>query len=597
MKLSKLWVSALALLALASCNKDAEPTRLAEEPATRQVYINLSVAQDDDATRVSYGVDAVTGKTTGLKMSDKNVILRVAVRRGTSAPVVQDLEFVKTPERNHATYSGQITIPSGGTGDYSIAAILMKEAGADGKVYGKPFLEANKVYRPSTQFEAVVSFDASGLISPNANVIEANIPYVTQWQPLTINAAGVAERVTLQLRPFGTLLRMRIENKSASAQVFNAIRFTSEAITDAIAFELSDSRGSYPMWMGSNRIVFDLKIDGGISVPGATAGTSTYSPWLYALVYPRKVTPGTVTISSLGTTNAYYKAFATQKAFPHGVMPMTLVYDGRSEANFDSALIEHDEMPAPGTPRPKLAIEYVAQYDFAKNKTSLVDNHYTDNANIGRFYYAEAVQLKTPVLIGGVKYSAPTRSEMLSIFPASFDPISGLANHFNNGRIRLSDYYEPNVKIGNQTRNYVSDYLKTNQNSPLYGLRFKNTNNCTAYRYRTVTVSGSTTSTALVVDCIYLGVSHIYDVADIAKEVFWTDRAGQIVSRTFPFYGDQHEPAGEKRYINRLGWYWTSDAVEDGGTHYVAQVFDGSWATISLGGDLHMLPIRPWIRD
>ncbi len=589
MKLTKLWASALALLTLASCSQDVDVVQPQEAPRTRQVHIDLTAGQDDNELRVTYGIDA-NGKTTGLKMSDKNVILRVAVRRGSGAPVMQSLEFVKAPDRNYATYSGQITIPAGGTGSYSIAAVLLKEAGTDGKVYGtEGMTDQAFAFRPSAQRDAIVAFARTNLISANASEVEANIPYITEWQPLTINAAGAAERVTLQLRPFGTLLRMRIKNESAQAQVFRAVQFVTEAFSPGVSFDFSFSaRGSYPWWSGENTEVYTINL-GDIRVEGKTSGEAQYSPWLYAVAYPRKVSAGITTVATLRTTTGpYLKAFATTDILPHGSVPLTLVYTGESDANFED-LIDRDEWTG-STTRPKLAIEYVAEYSFAKDKTSLVSDHLSDNANIGRFSFEEATQLTTPVEIGGVRYSTPTNGEMLSIFPGRFDPVSGRLNH--NGNVTLTNFLERDVTIGSETRNFVSDYKNTDGGS-FYGLRFKYTKHCTAYRYRTITTSGA--NKALVVDCIYIGGA-AYDIADIAQDSFWDARAGQIVSRTFPFYGAMYDAAGALEGGNTAGLYWTSASLEDTGK-YVGTIHSVAWAAVVFKSELSLLPIRPWIRD
>lgn len=583
MKLTKLWASALALLALASCSQDAHVVQPQEEPATRQVYIDLTAGQDPNDLRVAFGLDPLTGKTTGLQMSDKNVILRVSVRRASGEFHVQDLEFTKVPGQNKATYSGQITIPNGGTGDYTISAVLMKEAGTGGKVYAS----ANDAAGISPQ----VSFSTLGVISHSAELIEANMPYVTEWQPLKIASSGVAERVVLELRPFGTLLRIRIQNEVDAERTFQAIRFTTNAFNTNLNFDLSLVRDSYPSWSSSNIEYYDLTLPSGVTVPGKVGDVASHSNWIYTVVYPRKTWSDVTTIASVRALGGnLMKTFQTNAYLPHGSVPLTLVYSESNEANLQD-LTEHDGWGQ--STKPKLAIEYVAQYNFDKTKLALVDNHMTDNQEVGFFFVDELTALTNPVMIGGVKYSLPTRGEMLSVFPARFDEINGSLIY--NGNIRYTNYFERGVTIGGVTRNYYSDYSKASNSStnPLYGLRFKNTTNCTAYRYRSETVDG-TTSKVLIVDCIYVGLA-AYELKDIEKPQFWTDNADKIVSRTFPLYGEKAALDATATGLNELSYYWTSSSF-DITSSYKAAVNGGALGTVLLKGNSY-LPARPWIRD
>ncbi len=528
-----------------------------------------------------------SGKTTGLKMSDKNVILRVAVRRGTGTPVVQDLEFVKTPDRNHATFSGQITIPSDGTGDYTISAILMKEAGADGKVYGTATDTGGVL-------STTVNFNRTNIISHSASEIEANIPYITEWQRLTINGNGAAEPVTLALKPFGTLLRMRIKNESSVEQTFGLVRFTTNAFSPSVAFEMTSAQGSYPEWRVANVEYVDLDL-GSVQAPAKVGDNPGYSPWLYTVVYPRKTVMNVTTIGSLRVLSgtSFFKAFSSTQYLPHGSVPLTLVYTGQNDATFEG-LVEKDEWGST-TERPKLAIEYVSQYSFDKTKAALVSDHLVDNPNIGRFTFDEATALSTPVVIDGVKYSTPTKNELMSIIPPRFDIANGILHE--NVVLRYINFVEPDVKIGSVTRNYASDYVKSSPSAtaPLYALRFKNTKDCTAYRYRTITLAGTTTR-AMVIDCIYIGFA-LYDIDDIAQSQFWTDRTEQIVSRTFPLYGEAYsnDPTTLRNY-NTVGTYLTSTRF-DHTSWYASSLSNSSWGIAGLKSNLTIAPIRPWIRD
>lgn len=606
MKLTKLWASALALLTLASCSQDVDVVQPQEAPRTRQVHIDLTAGQDANALRVTYGLDS-DGKTTGLLMSDKNVILRVAVRRASGETVVQDLEFTKTPDRNHATYTGQITIPNTGSGDYTISAVLLKEAGTGGKVYGRDLSDAEATREPSLRRDAVVKFGATRLVAHDTQTIEANIPYVSEWQSITINST-VAEPVTLQMRPFGTLLRMRIKNESPIRRTFRSIRLGTNAMAPTVDFDLSRTRDTYPYWSSSNTEVIYLPINnnrlvGGNAgaITGITVEPSEYSPWMYTIVYPRKTSSDIVTIASLdlgtSTQSDFRKAFRTTLPLPHGSVPMTLTYTDEHGAEFED-LVDYDEWGS-STSRPKLAIEYVATHSLTQAGNAFVADHLTSNTDIGRFTSIQMLALPSPIVIDGTNYYIPTRDEMLSIFPHRLDPLSG--HQVENTSLALTNYFEPNVKIGNETRNYVSDYfrLSADISNPLYAIRFKRTKHCTAYRYRAVDLDGAV-GKGLLVECIYLGATTDVTIANVAQESFWTTRQAEIVSRTFPFYGEKYDPlASSVETFNAAGSYWTS-SQHDPTSFYVA--ITGGTQPLSFGfttlkSERSILPIRPFTRD
>ncbi len=603
MKLTKLWASALGLLALASCSKDAEPNQPTEQPKTRVVHIDLTAGQEEDGLRVTFGLDGASGKTTGLKMSTKNVILRVAVRRASGEQFIQDLEFTKTPDLNQARYSGQISIPAGGSGDYTIAALLMREAGDGGKVYGKGYFPDGSEEQPAvghtTSRTPMVTFAATGLISPDASTIEANIPYVTKWQPMSVTANGVVEPLLLELRPLGTLLRMRIKNETASEQTFTSARFSTNAFTPNRTF-LFDKPGvgSSVYSQGGTIYQATYTFTPRITVPGKVGSTDSHSPWLYTVVYPRTTDLELTTVGLLRTTTGnFFKAFSTTQLLPHGSVPVTLSYTGEHNANLQESLPDQDGWGA-GDPLPKLAIEYVAEYNLDKTKTAFLKSHATDAPNVGLFSLAEVEQLTAPILIDGVSYSPPTRAELLSIFPPLIDPVTGFETGAT-GVYGTARALEKGVKIGDVTRDYISEYARPASGSGdatiLYGLRFKDTRNATAYRYSIITTTG--TSRAMLVECIPVGLAP-FDIDHIAVPTFWSSRTSQIKSRTFPLYGSLYEDSLPfvVTQTNNEGYYWAVDSRIDVMAGYSA-FLTTTRAHISARGAASMSAVRPWIRN
>lgn len=600
MKLKKLWASALALLTLASCSQDVDVVQPQEAPRTRQVHIDLTAGQDDNELRVTYGIDA-NGKTTGLKMSDKNVILRVAVRRASGETVVQDLEFTKTPGSNHATYSGQITVPAVGTGDYSISGILLREAGVDGKTYGTVQESFEVAAEPSVTKPASVYFGNTNVIATDGSTIEVNLPYVSKWKTITLSG-GVVQPVTLDMRPFGTLLRIRIKNETTASKTFRGMRFAMNSFTPSMTFDQFDVRDDLPLWSGSNTERYDL----GFTTTTLTVDAGQYSPWMYVCVYPRKTTSELVAVGSVRPHQSgpavFIKAFRTTEALPHGSVPMTMVYTGDSHSSTYADLVEFDTEWGSGgstSARPKLAIEYVAEYNLNQAADGFVADHRTDNAQVGLFPLSQTQTMTSAINISGTNYYVPTFAELRSIFPYAMDPFNGY--YFQNGLITHRNYIEPDVKIGDVTRNYISDFYKADgqATSPMYALRFKNTKNCTAYRYTSIDVAGGG-GKALLVECIYVGVNDAVTIDDVRTDAFWTSPSSPIVSRTFPLYGSSYlQVDGSTTAVEGLdqeAFYATTSSFDVRG-YYTARPTSSAWSMTLLKTPETRAVIRPFTRD
>ncbi len=602
MKLTKLWASALALLTLASCSQDVDVVQPQEAPRTRQVHIDLTAGQDANALRVTYGLDS-DGKTTGLLMSDKNVILRVAVRRASGETVVQDLEFTKTPGSNHATYSGQITVPAVGTGDYSISGILLREAGVDGKTYGTVQESFEVASEPSVTKSAMVNFGSTNIIATDGSTIEANLPYVSKWKTITLSG-GVVQPVTLDMRPFGTLLRIRVKNETSASKTFEAMRFAMNSFSHSLWFDQFAVRDDLPLWSGNNTERYDLKFTTGT----LTVDAGQYSPWMYVCVYPRKMTSGLVAVGTLlpyphlSGPAVYVKTFRTTEPLPHGSVPMTMVYTGDSHSSTYADLVEFDTEWGSGgstSTRPKLAIEYVAEYNLNQAADGFVADHRTDNAQVGLFPLSQTQTMTSAINISGTNYYVPTFAELRSIFPYVMDPFNG--TYFQNGPNAHRNYIETDVKIGDVTRNYISDFYKANRQatSHMYALRFKNTKNCTAYRYSSIDVADGG-GKALLVECIYVGLNDAITIDDVRTTAFWTSPSSPIVSRIFPLYGESYQHADGSidpvRAFNEDGYYATTTGF-DLAAGYTARATVSAWSISLIKSVDTRAAIRPWIRD
>ncbi len=547
MKLTKLWASALGLLALASCSKDAEPNQPVEQPTTKVVHIDLTAGQDDAGLRATYGVKTdESGALTGLQMSDKDVILRVAVRQGTGVPVIQDLKFTKTAGRNHATYSGPITIPISGTGSYTIAAFLMKEDGADGEVF---LTEQDNGYPVKN---IVVPRTIEAKLAQN-NKITLGVPYLTNWQSITVGANAV-NPTTLYLKPFGTILRMRIKNESSTRKEFRQIYFQTTAFTtNGGDFRLDQERDLKPFFRPANSSQFLITLPNGmVSVEGQSGSTPSYSPWMYLWVAPRTLNeaPSTTAFLSFSASQAdpnKYKAFSTNQYMPTGSVPMTLVYNDKHQAVVEDP-IEHDGEWGSTTTTFRAPLDYLYPYPLNQSKNGFVEDYSMLASNVGRFQYDEVAEFATPQVISGASYSLPTRDELAAIFP----PAENSKGVFLLGLLYnqpVYDVIEENIKIGDVTQSYKADYIYKSQGF-FYGIRFKSTSNRyrTAYRYRSYTEG---TSNGVIIESTPIGNEPI-ELSHIQDDGFWTNPARTVTMRKFPTYGYYDEPNGATNLIRTL---------------------------------------------
>lgn len=591
MKLNKLWAGALAVIALTACNKEQEIIPTPAEPKTKIVQINLSVAQDGDL-RVAYGLRPdETGALTGLQLSDKNVLLRVGVRRGNGTPVMQTLEFTKA-SGNSATYSGPIEIPTDGSGNYQIAAVLIGEK--DGLTFGQVTeVEPSNYLTPSRPIKYSISFSSSGLIKPVGNKIEANIPYATVWQPMTVNGAGGVDPVKLNMKPQASLLRVRIKNETATPQTFYSMYVTTTAFSPSASFYFLDEANNMPGLLRSNTAVSEIKFPEGTTVQGKQGDQPSYSPWMYMVVYPRPNDLGYSTVMSMKTSqNAeYFEVFRTNQYMPLGSVPMTLVYTGTHRASYGELEEQGDWGSMEGTPRPKLSLEYVAEYNFNQDGTALLADNNSSHAEPPVFNFSELLKtFATPKVIGGVTYSVPTIAEMKSVMPSLIDDSGYGVYRETRGKPRY-DVLERGIKIGAVTQDYKADYYRP-KSDEWYAVRFKSTSNRnrTAFRYVDASVGEEK---SVRIEALYLGNEPL-GLMDIAKPSFWESRKSQIVSRTFPLYGTSYDKLMAPQKIETT--YWTSSQVDIAGA-YCGVVYKGGRTLSAITHTLTRGPVRPWIRD
>ncbi len=528
MKIKNLWAAAVAIFTLASCSSEPENVSTPQtKQATKQVYANLTMSQNDGDLRVLFDVpDTESGAISGLYLADgKDLNIRIAVKQGDNGtPVLQDLVFTRT-SKNTATYSGQITVPNG-EGDYKIGAVLLSEVG------GKTFATA-----PAEQPFHLSVTASTTLTTVNASSqIDVNVPYVANWVNTSLNSTGtVLETTTLNFKPQGTLLRLRFKNNTSEQKKVRDVTFTNSRFSHDIIINFEETTLRVNPY---GRLSLTLRLPSQL-----TLAAQQTSGWYYAWVMPFEVNDATQPIVAFtrSTTTASYdaKVLSTTQPLTDGkAMKITLTFGSeRVSDEVDASWYAWTAAAPTGTPR--VSLSYLAEKAVNQAGDAFVADYKTDNTNVGRFTQSQAIaQFGSAVTIGGKSYSLPTADEAKAIFPA-YEDINGLMIyriHFTRAG-SFSDLAEKDIKIGDLTKNYLADYVSTGSGIA-YAVRFKDDKNYnrTAFRYQYV-ADAANNLTHLKITARYLGASSSATIAEVATESFWTGNNSADVERIIPYYG------------------------------------------------------------
>lgn len=542
----KLLASALSLLAVVSCSNDADVLSQQDTPKTKQVAISLSMEKDaNEALRAVYGVDESNelGVISGLEMPEKDVVLRIGVRRGTGYVLMQDITFTKTQGRNHAWYKGKITVPTDGSGDYQIVALLKEEV--NGTKFLTPSSTTDFTSSPVSSLSEntamartmnnPASFGMSNVMTTavvTSGKVTANVPYTSKWQPLQVTG-DAANTTILKLEPQGTLLRMRIHNTSDATQTFQRIKLVSNAFYLQATFYLNWERNGYPGIVPEPYETQTLLIPDGITVEAGK-----YSKWFYHWVMPRvsaKADLYTVASISPATTPTladYSQAFSTSSALPHGSVPVTLTYDGKHQAQIES-LTEYGDQWGATTATPPSPLEYFAPNVLNQSGTGFVTTQDPTDTSVGFFQQSQLKNLlQAP--IDNVQWRIPTRDEMAGLLPVEFDKMGYGSDKFLIGNTTYN-VLEESIKLGEVTQSYYADYYSNG--TVLYGVRFKNGSNKyrTAFRYMPIT-DPQTGGRIYTISTYYLG-NEAKELTDITNADFWTNNQDKVTTRSYTLYG------------------------------------------------------------
>lgn len=198
--------------------------------------------------------------------------------------------------------------------------------------------------------------------------------------------------------------------------------------------------------------------------------------------------------------------------------------------------------------RPRLPLEFFAEYNIADGDTAFVDNY---ACNTSKYYNWSDASSKFPryVRMDGADYYLPSRDEMEIVFPESSGRVL-----FTNTTINTGDVSDGTFSRGwSSSQGNVSPYAWykkiSNTSKVVYAYRYRNTDSnrlLSAYRYEYMYNPQNYDQYMLKVTARWLGPNYATSyyssdwsrlINEIATEDFWNANNDDDIVRVFPFCG------------------------------------------------------------
>ncbi len=308
-------------LGLASClreHRDNEDS-LGEG---REIHVELSTAFGEEALRLAQNVDQSiasssgdvrAGQTTTPAMSDKNLSVYIAVKRGGNVQY-QTKEFQKVAGENRVVYRGKLTIPKGGTGEYNITAIVLREVGDGGVEYASLDPVSRKV----------TALPVTELIQAQNGVVQTKGPYVASSTFTLPDGATTLNNCTLHFEPSGMLLRVQIHNATAAEKSVSSVKLRTNAFFSSWMYSLADLTGGNLL---KGEVANPAEWEKEYTLPSPiTLAANAYSDIYYLWVMPRKNVEGLSTSWTIDGQSVFERNSTTTSpaALPEGQGRMLL---------------------------------------------------------------------------------------------------------------------------------------------------------------------------------------------------------------------------------------------------------------------------------
>lgn len=554
-------LSALVLLGLTlfSCSKESDVLEVdtpSQTVKTQVIHVDLEAGESGEL-RLTQEIDD-RGHAVRPFMSDKNLKIRVAVRLNNDANTIayQTLEFTKL-EGLRARYSGQLTVPSGSNPSkdrYEISGILLNEVG------GEVFTEIEGDAASSSVVKAIA---ATELKTPQASKLDTKIPYLADWQHISIQG-GVVQPVNMRFKPNGTLLRFKVVNTLGSEIKVTGIKVQTNAFFRDWKYDFKK--------LATNNLTMGQRDDleewtETFNLPSEiTLGSNGESDWYYLWVMPTGTNLNLVTkISAVREGGIQNLAFQSGMKPSLGSVPVRLVvknrpidgdFGGMDEGGFSEETLKNSFLNG------KLPFEYVSGFANATGTallplTEVIANN---DPRIGFFKFEDASALN----ISGARL--PSILQLRSILPDL---------SIRNDISKLTSDYREVVNVGGETFESTADYKAMNGERVLYGIRFKTGDNAKrmAYKYEHMgTFEENSADSRVKVSMKYVGSDPAIDIEHISnpltRDAFWASPDGVLYLPAFGLMG-----VTGRTNLGTSGYFISEDAYSERDAHAL-RIFD-----------------------
>lgn len=534
-----LLLSLLSLFAFVACSSDDKDPQSKVAP-TKELWVDLEMKPDTEGFRLLQNVSASGSVTTPFMGNATSLkVLLCVTRSGASAPVYQELSLTipaseaKTVADQtdtyyttiHPKYSGKITVPSDGSGAYTLSAVILDydvEAGgavatsSDYKsvervnnvvskivVTSANQIGGKTVAQASATEPILIQYPTNGT-SGSTTPIDFKVPYIAEPISVALAASGDAlEAVSLSFKPSGRLLRFSVTNATTSAVTFTKLKIKTNAFFSDWDYNLSElSAGNLLQGYRTDLNAWERTYTIDLTASAGSSATDYLGLW----VMPNKTQTGLSTqVYLVDASGAEVLAFeSTNRLGDKGTQRINLAYAA----------------PAPnGFPNGKLPYEYFV--GLAENLETVAGT--AVNINDLKTQPAAGVSFDESSIVymnhttanttvqSNTNYKIPTMHELAGIFPGSEGNISRAIEN----TMSYSDFKET-ISVGGETNDYLADYASFN--GVVYGVRFQDPtaqdkSKRMIYRYRYWGTFGNP-GYHLEVNMKYIGADDTYDTPE-----------------------------------------------------------------------------------
>lgn len=510
----------LSALVFGACSNEQKEPRDTSAP-TKEVWLDLEMGPDAEEFRLLQNVvgGSITSPFVGSAKEFK--ILLCVNRNGATAPVYQKLTLTvpdsqlkpaNQQDDSYATtirpkYSGKVTVPSDGSGNYLLSAVVLEyDAGTGKTVYKSVALSGNEVSniqvtsggtaatQASPSDPILVQYPASGTDNRRVTQIDFKVPYIAEAVSVAPTATGTAlEKVALKFKPSGRLLRFAVSNTLSCDANLKKLRIVSNAFFPDWKYDLSAlTSGNLAQGKRADVNTWERTYTIDLAVPGKGKGKTYLGLW----VMPNSATTGLNTKVYL-TYDNNWETLAFESNNPlgtKGTQNISLSYPDPAYNGFPNNKLPYEYFA--GLAKDEATVRGDAENIFSVTKPTVPYVH-TDLAWMVMTDAYAAVATNT-------KYKIPTQEELGAILPATATTISTATASLKPG--------ESIAVGGGEPKTYGSDYKASN--NKVYAIRF--TLDCNVsrmiYRYERIGTAGSFTTkdSYLKVSMKHIGVDDTY---------------------------------------------------------------------------------------